>query len=115
MSLGSFSFIIACAYGEPNEYLVKKKFFVKTKNDSPIPNIKLQLFENNTEIDIQTTDINGFSELKYSSYHKQLEVKITDIDGIENLGNFKDTSFVLDENIDENIDENMVKLSWLKK
>jgi hypothetical protein len=103
---------MCCKYGIPADYTTTKSFTVKTKSNQPIPNIKLQLYKNEIESDIHTTDSQGFSKFdliySYKDYYK---IKISDTDDSENLGNFKDTTF----EISEYIDQYQIQLSPLKK
>lgn len=91
---GSLSFIIAACYGVPERYnLLKSTILVTDNSNQPIPNLKVSLYEGNTQVYSGNTDIDGRST--FSAALNGMEeapvytVEVEDRDGTENLGDFQ--------------------------
>lgn len=87
---GYCSIVFAACYGPPVNLENPKQLNVKNADNEPIPGLKLTLFENRTAIDEQFTNSAGSVEFNIAQKAKYAYiVKIEDIDGAENLGEFK--------------------------
>jgi hypothetical protein len=87
---GSFTLVFAACYGSQMALENPKLINTKDKNGTPIPGLKVTLFEGQTQINEKFTDENGAVEF-YVSQNNDVAYKATveDIDGVENLGDFQ--------------------------
>jgi len=87
---GSFSIVFAACYGSDMALQNPKLIKAKDNNDNAIPGLKVTLYENRTQIDERFTDEYGSVEFYMVQKGKyDYKVKIEDVDGVENFGEFK--------------------------
>jgi hypothetical protein len=87
---GSCSIVFAACYGPPVNLENPKQINTKNSDSEAIPGLKVTLFENKISIDEQFTNNSGSAEFFVVQKENQTyTAKIEDVDGIENLGEFK--------------------------
>lgn len=87
---GSMSIVFAACYGSEMELRNPKALKIKDPNDNPIPGLKVSLTENQTVISELFSDDAGFVEFQFPQDENiDYVVKIEDIDGSDNLGEFQ--------------------------
>ena len=87
---GSCSIVFAACYGPPVNLENPKQLNIKNSDNLAIPGLKVTLFEDKIPIDEQFTNNSGSAEFFVVQKENQTyTAKIEDVDGIENLGEFK--------------------------
>lgn len=87
---GSFSVVFAACYGAPMNLENPKLVKAKNESNDAITGLKVSLFENRLLLDEQFTNENGAVEFYFTQRDKyNYTALIEDVDGEENLGNFR--------------------------
>jgi hypothetical protein len=87
---GSFSVVFAACYGPPMNLENPKQINAKNGDNEAIPGLKVTLYENREAIDEQFTNELGSVEFFIAQKDKYIyTAKIEDVDGADNLGEFK--------------------------
>ena len=95
ITVGSFTLIACVKYGAPVDVDYYKSVKTNTENDNAIKDLEVSLFYHNDTI-IRKTDNNGVARFDADFYFDtDYFVEIKDIDGDENLGNFKTKKIAL--------------------
>lgn len=87
---GSFSVVFAACYGTPVKLENPKLINVKDISNQAIPGLKVTVIENQDKIIEEYTNAEGAVEIYFvQQTDKDYKAIIEDIDGAENLGDFK--------------------------
>jgi hypothetical protein len=100
VGIGSFSLIacIRCKYGIPFDVDPYKAVKTVTGTNQPIQGLSVTLLENSDSIRTILTDENGVAAFEYDFFpDTEHSVKISDIDGAQNLGLFQTNVIILSE------------------
>jgi hypothetical protein len=100
VGFGSFGLIacIRCKYGIPVDVDPYKAVKTITGTNQPIQGLSVTLLENSDSVRTFVTDENGVAAFEYDFFTDQEHsVKITDVDGDQNLGLFQTVEVILSD------------------
>ncbi len=100
ITTGSMAVILAACYGVPVDEMYYKLVKTRTSTGEPIPGLRVRLFHNRTDVDTFYTNQDG--EVEFDVYNETVNsggysIKIEDVDGEENLGEFTEQQIPIDD------------------
>jgi hypothetical protein len=104
---GSFTLVISACYGVvapvANMIGTSKKIKANDINRRPIPGLQVVLYKESDSQNTNFTDTNGIAQVSFDYDHirykiSDYNIKISDIDGTNNGGNFQPREITLSDN-----------------